>query len=56
MTSIDTMTPRSADLRAAERSRASRRSVVRRQCPPALLPLRDDVRTRLAWGLVYKLR
>jgi DnaA family protein len=23
--------------------------------PPALLPLRDDVRTRLAWGLVYQL-
>ncbi|HYG53752.1 MAG TPA: DnaA/Hda family protein [Burkholderiales bacterium] len=24
--------------------------------PPAQLPLRDDVRTRLAWGLVYQLR
>ena len=23
--------------------------------PPAQLPLRDDVRTRLAWGLVYQL-
>jgi DnaA family protein len=24
--------------------------------PPALLPLREDLRTRLAWGLVYQLK
>ncbi len=24
--------------------------------PPAVLPLREDLRTRLAWGLVYQLR
>ena len=37
--------------------RASRDAVLvaSGNAPPALLPLRDDVRTRLAWGLVYQL-
>ncbi len=29
--------------------------VVAAEAPPARLPLRDDVRTRLSWGLVYEI-
>lgn len=39
------------DIRAAERTFL----VVAGNQPPATLPLRDDLRTRLAWGLVYQL-
>ena len=36
------------------RARPSAAFVATGSAPPAQLPLRDDVRTRLAWGLVYQ--
>lgn len=39
----------------AVRARADARCVAAGNLPPARLPLREDLRTRLAWGLVYQL-
>lgn len=39
----------------AVRARADAACVATGGTPPAQLPLREDVRTRLAWGLVYQL-
>jgi DnaA family protein len=39
----------------AVRERADRACVAAGGAPPAQLPLREDLRTRLAWGLVYQL-
>jgi DnaA family protein len=39
----------------AIRARADAACVAAGALPPARLPLRDDLRTRLAWGLVYQL-
>lgn len=39
----------------AVRARDDAACVVAGPLPPARLPLRDDLRTRLAWGLVYQL-
>jgi DnaA family protein len=38
------------------RARADAFCVAAGSAPPAQLPLREDVRTRLAWGLVYQLQ
>lgn len=40
----------------AVRERADAACVVAGSSPPARLPLREDLRTRLAWGLVYQLQ
>lgn len=40
----------------AVRERAEAACVVAGSSPPARLPLREDLRTRLAWGLVYQLQ
>jgi DnaA family protein len=40
----------------AVRSRADAACVATGSVPPAQLPLREDLRTRLAWGLVYQLQ
>ena len=39
----------------AVRARADSACVASGSVPPAQLPLREDLRTRLAWGLVYQL-
>jgi DnaA family protein len=39
----------------AVRARADAACVAAGAAPPAQLPLREDLRTRLAWGLVYQL-
>jgi DnaA family protein len=39
-----------------ERREAGRATLVAGAMPPAVLPLRDDLRSRLAWGLVYEVR
>jgi DnaA family protein len=39
----------------AVRARADVRCALAGPCPPAQLALREDLRTRLAWGLVYQL-
>ena len=39
----------------ASRARADAACVAAGGAPPAQLPLREDLRTRLAWGLVYQL-
>jgi len=39
----------------AVRARADAACVAAGSLPPARLPLREDLRTRLAWGLVYQL-
>lgn len=39
----------------AVRARADACCVASGSMPPSLLPLREDLRTRLAWGLVYQL-
>jgi DnaA family protein len=40
----------------AVRARADAACVAAGSVPPGQLPLREDLRTRLAWGLVYQLR
>ncbi len=40
----------------AVRARADAACVAAGSLPPARLPLREDLRTRLAWGLVYRLQ
>lgn len=40
----------------AVRARADATCVAAGAVPPAQLPLREDLRTRLAWGLVYQLQ
>ena len=40
----------------AVRARADAACVAAGSVPPARLPLREDLRTRLAWGLVYRLQ
>jgi DnaA family protein len=40
----------------AVRDRADAACVAAGAAPPARLPLREDLRTRLAWGLVYQLQ
>jgi DnaA family protein len=40
----------------AVRARADAACVAAGAAPPAQLPLREDLRTRLAWGLVYQLQ